>query len=86
MELALPFPAEPALNDPPRGDEDVEDPLACGWSWGKAGKRSLDTADLGAYWELYQVSTGPRAWTDEMDGSSRITVLMKSGKRVRDDA
>ena len=28
-EPALPFSIEEALNDPPRGDEDVEEPLGC---------------------------------------------------------
>jgi hypothetical protein len=31
------------------------------------------------------VSTGPRAWTDEIDGSSSFTVVMESRKVVRDD-
>jgi hypothetical protein len=47
FELVL-FPADPALKEPPRGDEDVEEPLACDWIWGRAGKRSFDTAGLGA--------------------------------------
>ena len=46
MELALPLSMEEALNDPPRGDEEVEDPLACGWICGSVGRRSLDTAGL----------------------------------------
>ena len=41
----------------------------------------MDVAVLGAYCELYQVSTGPRAWTDEIDGSSSFTVL--TGVRLR---
>lgn len=31
---------------------------------------------LDVYCEVYQVSRGPRAWTDEIDGSSSFTVLM----------
>ena len=30
LELALPLSIEDVLKDPPRGDEDVEEPLACG--------------------------------------------------------
>jgi hypothetical protein len=49
--------------------------------WESAGRRSVDVVVLGVYCELYQVSTGPRAWTDEIDGSSSFTVLM--GVRLR---
>jgi hypothetical protein len=51
------------------------------WICGSAGRRSVDAAVLGAYCELYQLSTGPRAWTDEIDGSSSFTVL--TGVRLR---
>lgn len=44
MEPALPLSIEDALKEPPRGDEDVEDPLACGWIWGRLGRRSVDVA------------------------------------------
>jgi hypothetical protein len=66
LELARPCPADAELIESPRGEEDDEDPLCCGLIWGR-----VDTK-----WdELYQVSTGPRAWTDEIDGSSSFTVL-----------
>lgn len=44
LEPALPLSIDDALNEPPRGDEDVEDPLACGWICGRLGRRSLDAA------------------------------------------
>jgi hypothetical protein len=44
LELALPLSIEEALKEPPRGDEDVEDALACDWICGRLGRRSLDTA------------------------------------------
>lgn len=44
----------------------------------------MDAVVLGAYCELYQVSTGPRAWTDEIDGSSSFTVLTDVRLRAQD--
>lgn len=78
FELALPLPTEAELMESPRGEEELDEPLAWEWIWGSAGSLSLDTAGLGAKWELYQVSTGPRAWTDEIDGSSSFTVLSEN--------
>jgi hypothetical protein len=48
LDPALPFSREEVLKDPPRGDEDVDDPLACGWICGRAGSRSLEPVFLGA--------------------------------------
>lgn len=31
MELALPFAAEDELNEPPRGEDEFDDVLACAW-------------------------------------------------------
>lgn len=43
-ELALPLSIDDALNDPPRGDDEVEDALAYDWICGRVGRRSLDAA------------------------------------------
>jgi hypothetical protein len=48
LDPALPPPAEPELKESPRGEDDVDEVLACDWIWGRAGSRSLDTAGLGA--------------------------------------
>jgi hypothetical protein len=75
FEPALPLSTEDELKEPPRGEEELDDVLACAWICGRAGSRSVGTDGRGAYWGLYQPSTGPREWTDVIDGSSSFSVL-----------
>lgn len=75
FEPAL-FRTEGVLKGPPRGDEELDDVLACACICGRAGSRSVDTVGRGAYCEEYHdASTGPREWTWEIDGSSSFPVL-----------